>query len=310
MPLVSICIPVYKQTQYLKNCIESILIQDFTDYELIFTDDTPDDSLEIFISNLLNNKSYFYHRNISSLGSPQNWNASINKATGKYIKLLHHDDFFTQPNSLRLMIEKMEADDADFLFCATDVWHLKTNEHRFYSVSKKQTNILKYNSNFLFFKNLIGAPSATIHKNIGLNYDKRFIWLVDVEFYIRFFTSTAKIVNLNKPLISTSHEGEGQVTGSIENDKLIQIKEHVLLFNLITPKKIKPYTVFFDHLFFNYKVYCYEELLKIVPEASENEKFFKNVLFQLTKNRRLKYLKKRFYESRYNNYLFKLEQFV
>ena len=48
-PLVSICIPTYKQIPYLKKCIESVLKQDFEDYELIITDDSPDDSVEVFL---------------------------------------------------------------------------------------------------------------------------------------------------------------------------------------------------------------------------------------------------------------------
>jgi glycosyltransferase involved in cell wall biosynthesis len=310
MPLVSICIPVYKQTQYLKNCIESVLKQDFNDYELIFTDDTPDDTVEVFIKNLLPHKTYYYHRNNPSLGSPKNWNAAINKAKGKYIKLLHHDDFFTQPNSLSLMVEKIEAEKGEFLFCSTDVWHLKTNEHRIFRASKKQTQILKKNPDFLFFKNIIGAPSTTIHINKGLNYNQEFIWLVDVEFYIRLLKKTSTIINLSIPLVSTSHEGEGQLTGTVQNDREIQIREHVLLFNIIKTQKPKMYFYFFDYLFHYHNISSFEELLKIVPEASINETFFKSVLTQLSKNRRFKYFKKRFYESRYNNYFFKLEQFV
>jgi glycosyltransferase involved in cell wall biosynthesis len=52
--LVSICIPTYKQTEYLKKCLESILAQDFKDYELIISDDTPDDTIELFLKVTLN----------------------------------------------------------------------------------------------------------------------------------------------------------------------------------------------------------------------------------------------------------------
>ena len=85
--LVSICIPTYKQTEYLKKCLESLLAQDFKDYELIISDDTPDDSIEQFLKTILKDHSYSYTRNIPALGMPENWNSAIKKAEGKYIKI-------------------------------------------------------------------------------------------------------------------------------------------------------------------------------------------------------------------------------
>ena len=43
MPLFSVIVPVYKVAEYLPQCIESILAQTFTDFELILVDDgSPD----------------------------------------------------------------------------------------------------------------------------------------------------------------------------------------------------------------------------------------------------------------------------
>lgn len=47
-PYFSIIIPVYKVEQYIRQCIDSIILQDFQDYELILVDDSsPDNSLLI-----------------------------------------------------------------------------------------------------------------------------------------------------------------------------------------------------------------------------------------------------------------------
>ncbi len=112
--------------------------------------------------------------------------------------------------------------------------------------------------------------------------------------------------------MSTSHEIEGQVTGSVEHNKEIQIREHVLLFNKIRSKIVpgKKFNSFFDYLFFKYGILTFDELLAIVPAAKQNAEFFTQVINQLPKSRSLKTFKKRFFESRYNNYIFKLEQFL
>lgn len=310
MPLISVCIPVYKQKQYLQTCLESVLMQDFKDYEIVITDDTPDNSLEQFIKTLMGTANYRYYRNEPSLGSPANWNAAIQKAEGKYIKLLHHDDFFTAPDSLSVMVNHMEAEKADFLFCQTDVWHRKENRHHLHSITAKQFAILKKNPDFLFFKNMIGAPSVVMHINLKHIYDTRFIWLVDIEFYIRQIKQSSKIAFLNKTLVCTSHDIEGQVTGSVQHNTEIQIREYVLLFNLLNPQNRKPFAEYFDQLFMQYDIKTFEELIQLAPFAAEQETFFRHVIAGLNNNRFWKKLRKRFFESRYNNYIFKLEQYA
>jgi glycosyltransferase involved in cell wall biosynthesis len=311
--LVSICIPVYKQKAYLEKCLQSVLKQDFTDFELIISDDTPDDSLELFINEILKDRAYTYQRNQPALGNPANWNSAIAKSTGKYLKILHHDDFFTETYSLRLMVEEIEKQRASFLFCQTDVWYPKTNEHRIHSITPKQLAIIKQKPEFLFFKNVIGAPSVTLYLNDkSVLYDPAFKWLVDVDLYIEQLYHNRQIAFIDKPLVSTSHEIEGQVTGSVENNKEIQVREHVLLFNKIKDKIApnKNFVSFFDYLLFKYRVLSFEELAAIVPEAKQNKEFFMHVINHLPEDRRLKTFKKRFFESRYNNYIFKLEQFL
>ena len=47
MPKVSICIPCYKQTVFLKRTLDSITTQSYEDFEVIVTDDTPDYSIAV-----------------------------------------------------------------------------------------------------------------------------------------------------------------------------------------------------------------------------------------------------------------------
>ena len=48
MPKLSVIVPVYNTEKYLRECIDSILAQTFTDFELILVDDgSTDDSLSI-----------------------------------------------------------------------------------------------------------------------------------------------------------------------------------------------------------------------------------------------------------------------
>lgn len=313
MALVSICIPAYRQTLYLEKCLKSIQMQDFQDYEVIISDDSPDDTVKNFLLANFGTMVYSYSANTPSLGSPENWNHAIRKANGKYIKIMHHDDCFTGPSALRLMVEEMERSGADFLFCQTDIWHLKTSHQRINAVSDKQWKLIQSFPDFLFFRNLIGSPSATMFRSgEGLLFDNRFKWLVDVEFYLRLFKKGAKVTRLNRPLIRTFHQAEGQVTGDVENDPQVLIREHVLLFNTIAENKhsIKKFETFFDLLFFRFSVTELGTLEKIVPEMAAKRDFYAKVIKQLPLKRKWKNLRARFYNSYFNTYYLKLEQFA
>jgi glycosyltransferase involved in cell wall biosynthesis len=311
--LVSICIPTYQQTIYLERCLKSILSQDFKDFELIISDDTANDTIEKFAAATLGSTPYQYFKNKPALGTPENWNAAIHKAKGKYIKIMHHDDFFTDSKSLGIMVSTIENQKLDFLFSQTDVWHINSDLHHLHKISDNAFKLIVQQPLLLFFKNIIGAPSTTLYKKeLSLAYDKKFKWLVDVDLYLQYLLRSKHIGYIKEPLICTIHGAENQVTSLVEKNKPIQISEHILLFVKIFPeiKKTEPFKIFFDYLFFEYKITSYQELLAIVPEASLHEVFFKQIIDGVNRHRKWKYLKKRFYESRYNNYIFKLEQYL
>ena len=46
---ISICIPAYKHVDYLQRLLDSILIQTYKNFEIIITDDRPDNSVEILL---------------------------------------------------------------------------------------------------------------------------------------------------------------------------------------------------------------------------------------------------------------------
>lgn len=310
---VSICIPTYNQVEYLKKCIQSILVQDYLDYEIVISDDSTNDTVKSYIDSLGLNEKISYYRNSPSLGTPENWNHSISKAQGKYIKVLHHDDFFTETNSLAQFVSLLENNPkSDFGFSATLVWNIKTNKKSIHTCTLNQLAKLKNEYHYLFFKNLIGAPSATIYrKEMAVKFDNTFKWLVDIDFYISALTKNNSVQYIEKPLICTIHGMETQVTQQIEYDKKIQISEHVLLFSKIVNhvKSQKNYFAFFDELFLRYDVNSMEDL-KQICEVPNNLKEFLNHVFQnLHKFKTLKRIKYRLLNSKYNRRYFKIEKY-
>jgi glycosyltransferase involved in cell wall biosynthesis len=91
MPLVSVCIPTYNTARYLSQAIESVLSQDYEDYELVIcdnasTDDTPE------VCARYQHSRVRYLRFEVNLNQPGSFNRCLDQARGEYITLLHADD--------------------------------------------------------------------------------------------------------------------------------------------------------------------------------------------------------------------------
>lgn len=297
----------------LAQCIDSVLMQDYTDYEIIVSDDTPGTEIETLMgSERYRNKVKYFH-NILPLGTPENWNHAISKASGKYIKVLHHDDFFTEKHSLRTLVELMDNRTAsDLAFCATRVWNVRTDEKRIHCCTPKQLERIRKEPEFLFFRNMIGAPSATIHRAAtGISYDRNMKWLVDVDFYIRLLQKNPALVMTPEPLICTRDGATGQVTQSVHSDRKIQVSEHVLLFDKLygVIKSKEKFVLFFDELFARYDVNSMADLKEICSITERTTAFFDEVFVQRSKRPFYKKARIWFYGSRFNNQLFKLEKY-
>ena len=93
MPTVSICLPVYNGATYLAKAIESALTQSYENFELLISDDcSTDETPGIVQTYAKQDKRIKAWVNATNLGHYPNYNACIEKALGKYIKLFAQDD--------------------------------------------------------------------------------------------------------------------------------------------------------------------------------------------------------------------------
>ncbi len=122
---LTICIPAYKRTEYLKRLLDSISNQEFRYFEVIVTDDSFDDTVQRLCSDYNENFAIQYFKNITTLGTPENWNESIRHAKGEWIKIMHDDDWFTNRNSLAEFANAIRKyPHANFLFSAFENQYL------------------------------------------------------------------------------------------------------------------------------------------------------------------------------------------
>lgn len=309
---VSICIPAYKQPKLLKTAIESVLMQSFTNFEIIISDDTPDDSVKQIVDQFKVD-SIRYFKNEKPLGSPENWNNAIRHAKGVYIKILHHDDHFTTKDALEKFVTAFSSSpSADLAFCYSDIFFKKINEHYLHKQSTAQLKRLQIQPEFLFFRNVIGAPSAVMFKNDkSILFNKEFKWLVDVEFYINYLSKHKNFVYIKEALVTVMDGDELQVTQDVAFNKDLVIKENLNLFSKIYSEKLntKKSLLFFQELFVHFGIESFDELKNKFDIPKNINMFLINVFVDMPKNALLKKIKKRLLTSRYNKRIFKIERF-
>lgn len=117
MPLVSVIVPVYNVENVLHYCVESILNQSFTDFELILVDDgSPDNSGEICDEYAKkDSRIVVIHKENGGVSSARN--AGIERTTGEFICFIDSDDYVDNNYLESLLKAKNNHPDIDNIWC-------------------------------------------------------------------------------------------------------------------------------------------------------------------------------------------------
>lgn len=230
--VISICIPAYKRVDYLKRLIESIIIQDYRDFEVIISDDSDDNSVFELVNDFSDKISIRYFKNEKSLGFAGNINLAISKAKGQWIKLICDDDWFASTDSLTQFAAPIKEGNL-FIFSAyTNCFEDNNRMAKILMPANVRNSIIKH-PELLFAGNTIGPPSVTmVHRSIVEKYNEKLKWFVDLEFYIRVLLLVKSYSYINKPLINIGIS-ESQVTKSCQNIPEIELPEGLVVLQTI-----------------------------------------------------------------------------
>ncbi|WP_070090264.1 glycosyltransferase family 2 protein [Merdimonas faecis] len=170
MPEVSVIIPFYAGVDWLKEAVDSVLLQTFKDYEIIVVNDGSPENMTEFLAQYSNKIKYIKKEN----GGPSTArNTGIETATGKYIAFLDSDDRWL-PKKLEIQLEYMKKNDVIWSYCGYRTFGVGE------SVEYKMTNsdvpiVHRYNTPY------IATPCVMIERqylvdypNVRFNPDLRF----------------------------------------------------------------------------------------------------------------------------------------
>lgn len=113
-PLVSIIVPVYNVNTFLRDTIESILAQSFSDIEIILVDDgSTDGSSRICDEYVTRDRRIIVIHQHENCGVSAARNLGLSAARGKYISFVDSDDF-VHPRLIEVLLHAIECSKCDF----------------------------------------------------------------------------------------------------------------------------------------------------------------------------------------------------
>ena len=199
MPEISIIVPVYNVEKYLPRCVDSILNQTFTNFELILVDDGSTDRSGIICDQYKkrDNRIKVIHKINEGVSKARN--IGISEAKGRYIEFIDSDDWIER-SLLEDTLKQIRIDNSDIIFFGIlyedeDDNLIKEKKYVRDEVIEKEKSKLAIE---LYNKDLFGYTWCKLFKNRiikdnNILFNNDISYCEDEEFTCRYFKYVKKI---------------------------------------------------------------------------------------------------------------------
>ncbi len=218
--LVTVVMPAYNGERYIKEAINSILVQTHTNFELIIVEDNSTDNTLWVIEEIKDSRIRLF-KNSENRGIAYSTNFGIERSRGKYIALLDDDDIALK-RRLEWQVEFLEEhNDIDILggrsvFIDKDGSFIRYAKEPIYNPAYIKANLLFYNKKF-------ANGTAMIRKSFivenHLAYRDNCLGMQDYKFYIES-SKVGKITSIDNLIhLKRIHEKQETVKQKDWNTK-------------------------------------------------------------------------------------------
>lgn len=230
MPKFTVIVPVYNVEKYLDECVQSVINQTFTDWELLLVDDGSTDSSPQMCDNYSSVDSRIKVLHQKNGGASAARNNGLDNASGEYVVFLDSDDYYNDKNALDYLNSKTKTKNPDIIMFGCTDYNMQTGEVR---ISRSGYDIdfienapyEKALSHLLSNKIIPGGPTVfAASKSVIDKNNIRFklgIQDEDYDYVLSVFIKSNSISVLNNPFYSYRKGRADSVTGS-SNIKMIE----------------------------------------------------------------------------------------
>ena len=213
MPEISIIVPVYNTRKYLPRCLDSLLSQTFTDFELLLIDDgSTDGSAELCESYAARDSRVRLVRS-ERLGVGFARNLGLKEAKGDYIMFCDSDDF-TEPEWAQTLLDAVKAHPSSLPNCDYAEYSSRTGQRELVTLKGATRDQLVDKSRY-FPMAMCGAAShlwtrifsAEVIKNNDLSFRTDMIQGEDIVFIAEYLMLCDSIYYIRKSLYNWADNG-------------------------------------------------------------------------------------------------------
>ena len=205
--LISVIIPIFRVEKYLRQCIDSVLSQNYSNTEIILVDDgSPDECPKICDEYAIRDQRVrVIHKKNGGLSDARN--EGLKLASGDYVLFLDSDDYYAHPDFIDAIVEATANGTKDAVFFQRTVYYENSNRPR----EEKTPYNLEWNSldpdillldlaknDQLDASACMKATKRSILLNNGLSF-KIGLYSEDIEWFSRYVTCIRSIALINKP---------------------------------------------------------------------------------------------------------------
>jgi glycosyltransferase involved in cell wall biosynthesis len=147
----SIIIPVFNGETYVERAIKSAISQNYSNFEVIVTDNHSTDKSAEICKKYLKFKNFKYFRNKENIGMVLNWRAGIKKAHADYFLILSDDDYLTDKDYLKKAAKKF-SENKNAVLLHSDYTLYYEEENKFLKVKRNLKEVWSGKKYFLKLK--------------------------------------------------------------------------------------------------------------------------------------------------------------
>lgn len=205
-PKVSVIIPIYNAEKYLRRCVDSVLKQDFEDFELLLVDDGSKDLSGNICDEYAKQDARVRVIHKENSGVSDSRNLAISKARGEYLQFLDSDDWIT-PDATGLLVRSAMENECDLVIA--DFYRVigerlahkgDIREEGVMSREEFALQMMEKPADFYYGVLWNKLYRRDIIKNHGLSMDKDISWCEDFIFNMEYIRHVKNVYALRVPI--------------------------------------------------------------------------------------------------------------
>ena len=222
--LISIVLPIYNGEKYMRQSIDSVIGQTYTNWELLIIDDgSTDRTASIAREYEVRDQRIHYYKNPQNLRLPKTLNRGFSIAHGEYLTWTSDDNYY-YPRALEAMYSALKQQNREFAFASCDVIDADDNVVECIMVDDQAAKTITGS-------NPVGACflySRKVYKTVG-EYDPEMILVEDFDYWQRICMKFKPVCISEKLYAYRWHDGA--LTSTMKKDAFNKTLERCLLKN-------------------------------------------------------------------------------